>query len=328
MFLFLARTIAILYLTAAGHMMLDASGATRTAITSGNWATPATWNGGILPAPGDVMIIPGGMTVTVTTNESYSGAAMRVRVYGTLFFNGGGAKLSFPCGSIVEIMTPTATIAGNSSANSQTIRICNSTVWSVGADNNATGYEAYPPNSTLPVTLLYFRAVAEHGTVLCEWATASEQESAYFTVEASRDGIAFDPIGEAPAAGNSQGPVHYSLVDEAPSPGISYYRLKQVDEDGSAVHSAVVAVQCCDDHGGGLLLYPNPSTGALHTVVGGDPSLTVVITNGNGREVMRWAGLGARAGFDASALPGGLYTVTVTDADGRSHAARWVKVDR
>jgi len=35
------------------------------------------------------------------------------------------------------------------------------------------------------------------------------------------------------AAGNSQMPIRYATTDHAPLPGLSYYRLRTVDLDGS-----------------------------------------------------------------------------------------------
>lgn len=63
---------------------------------NGNWASASTWDCGHAPAAGDMMIIAAGHTVNVTANITYTGAAMRIRIYGTLNFNGGGSKLSLP----------------------------------------------------------------------------------------------------------------------------------------------------------------------------------------------------------------------------------------
>jgi len=89
-----------------------------------------------------------------------------------LFFDGGGSKLSFPCGSIVEIMSSSASISGNNSGNSQSIKICGTTFWQV-SNGTQTGYLAWPPNSTLPVELIGFTGEGKGGTAELRWATAT-----------------------------------------------------------------------------------------------------------------------------------------------------------
>lgn len=94
----------------------------------------------------------------------------------------------------------------------------------------------------LPVELLEFDAVAELGKVRLSWSTGSEQGSAYFSVERSTDGQIFIPIAEVDAAGESFSLTHYRFTDDKPLSGISYYRLRAVDEDGSYTTSKVVSV--------------------------------------------------------------------------------------
>jgi hypothetical protein len=131
---------------------------TCTSTDNGDWAAAGTWSCGSAPAAGDTIIIQAGHTVTVNAQYTYTGTRMRVKVYGTLFFNGGGSKLNFPCGSTVEVMTPSATVTGNNSGSSQTIRICGSTFWAV-SNGPVNGYTAWPNGSTLPVELLFFRGI-------------------------------------------------------------------------------------------------------------------------------------------------------------------------
>lgn len=94
----------------------------------------------------------------------------------------------------------------------------------------------------LPVELVVFAAHADGPHVLLEWATASEQDNAYFSVEHSRDARTFGELGRMPGAGNSQTLVHYAFKHEAPATGMHYYRLRQVDTNGSSKLSGVVPV--------------------------------------------------------------------------------------
>lgn len=64
----------------------------------------------------------------------------------------------------------------------------------------------------------------------------------HFCIERSVDAVEFFEVGRLPGAGDSQLLLHYSFIDHEPKLGLSYYRLKQVDEDGSAFYSNIVPV--------------------------------------------------------------------------------------
>ncbi|MFN4121879.1 MAG: beta strand repeat-containing protein [Flavobacteriales bacterium] len=99
-------------------------------------------------------------------------------------------------------------------------------------------------NNPLPIQLLSFTATANYANqqVDLEWITASEINNAFFTVERSSDAQIFQPVLSRPGAGNSNTVMVYNDVDPNPLMGISYYRLKQTDFDGSSSYSQVVPV--------------------------------------------------------------------------------------
>ncbi|MBK5285068.1 MAG: hypothetical protein JJE25_06665 [Bacteroidia bacterium] len=97
-------------------------------------------------------------------------------------------------------------------------------------------------NNALPVELINFTATINSDVCLLNWVTASEINNNYFIVERSFDGIIFSEIGQINGAGNSTTVLNYSFTDEHPYPGISFYRLRQVDFDGTSVFSEVVHV--------------------------------------------------------------------------------------
>ncbi len=94
----------------------------------------------------------------------------------------------------------------------------------------------------LPVELVSFRAVKELNDVRTEWTTASEQGTDHYTVERSTDATLFHGIGTVAAIGNSVQTQHYAFKDEAPLDGVSYYRLRETDIDGTQHFSQMVAV--------------------------------------------------------------------------------------
>ncbi len=87
----------------------------------------------------------------------------------------------------------------------------------------------------LPVTLVSFNAAPRRTDAVLKWATATEQHSAWFTVERSGDGRDWKTIDRVAAAGNSQQPRAYTTTDVGVGSGggTFYYRLQLVDQDGT-----------------------------------------------------------------------------------------------
>jgi hypothetical protein len=113
-------------------------------------------------------------------------------------------------------------------------------------------------NQPLPITLMYFTAKQNDSQVVLQWATASEKDNAYFSLEKSRDGRQFNEIGRVTGAGTSTTKLTYEFTDDFPFGGTSYYRLKQVDLDGTFTYSRIVAVN--SQVTAALRIYPNPVT--------------------------------------------------------------------
>lgn len=125
-------------------------------------------------------------------------------------------------------------------------------------------YTILPVNSCdiLPVTWLDFTAEAYEQTVGLNWWTSSESNSDHFKVQRSTDGSDWEDIGQVLAAGQSFQTIPYSYTDDAPLSGRSYYRLLQVDQDGTSDASEIrqVFFQIQDQ----IHIFPNPSSGTFH----------------------------------------------------------------
>lgn len=157
----------------------------------------------------------------------------------------------------------------------------------------------------LPVTLVSFYAerAAGAGGVL-RWTTASEVNSARFEVERSQDGLTFEPIGTVAAAGTSATTRTYTFTDaRLPATALRYYRLRQLDANGTATYSPVRTVAPITM---GFSLYPNP---AAHTATlsGASAGASVHVIDALGRVVLTTQA--NEAGSAALALPAGLYLV-------------------
>ena len=98
-------------------------------------------------------------------------------------------------------------------------------------------------NIALPISLTRFEAELREDRVFLVWTTASEIDNDYFTIERSSDGETFEELKRKRGAGNSTSVLNYSLYDESPLKGYSYYRLKQTDYDGKYSYSNIVKVK-------------------------------------------------------------------------------------
>ncbi|MEO6884536.1 MAG: T9SS type A sorting domain-containing protein, partial [Bacteroidia bacterium] len=113
----------------------------------------------------------------------------------------------------------------------------------------------------LPIQLLNFNAQynAISNSTNLNWATASETNNNYFTVERTLDGINYTPIDTVKGANNSTQTLHYAGIDHNPVLGVDYYRLKQTDFDGNYTYSDVVAVNVNASGKANLSVIPNPA---------------------------------------------------------------------
>jgi uncharacterized delta-60 repeat protein len=140
----------------------------------------------------------------------------------------------------------------------------------------------------LPVELTTFTATAgASGTVRLAWTTASELNSHAFEMERSLDGVTFGKLGTLAAAGTSLTPRAYALLDAQLPAGatVLYYRLRQVDQDGTAYYSGVRTVALAGASAG-LSLYPNPAHGGPATLLGAQPGTMVTVLDALGRSIV------------------------------------------
>lgn len=112
-----------------------------------------------------------------------------------------------------------------------------------------------------PVELLEFTATPNGSVVDLEWATASEYNNKFFSVERSVDGRLFQELVRVSGQGTTSQLTSYQEIDSNPVPGYSYYRLRQVDLDGTFTRSDVVEVFFDPEAVElGLQVYPNPTS--------------------------------------------------------------------
>lgn len=136
--------------------------------------------------------------------------------------------------------------------------------FSVGSSNhvNTSGteyhYIAFNGTTALPVELISFHAEAINDAVYIKWATASEINNEYFSVEKSGNAETYEEFYRVKGQGNSSVVSEYSAIDYVPY-SVSYYRLKQTDYDGTEKYSKVISVKMNrDEEIFQISILPNP----------------------------------------------------------------------
>lgn len=147
--------------------------------------------------------------------------------------------------------------------------------------------------SPLPVEFSYFSAQAiENGAqVELNWSTATETNNDFFKVERSADGYTWESLFEVDGAGTSIQGLEYKEYDQSPLQGTSYYRLKQVDFDGTTDYSKIEQVIIGGAERQGTMtissVYPNPFVDqlTLDIELKESGSLTLDLLNANGNQI-------------------------------------------
>lgn len=195
------------------------------------------------------------------------------------------------------------TIAGNISSSGTINSFSPFTLGSIDSEN------------PLPIELIYFNAVLSGNNAMLEWSTASENNNHYFEVEKSYDLIHFETIAEQSGTGNSNQILKYNHLDLQLKSGITYYRLKQNDFDGSFTYSDIQSVQYESNDIFTWNVYPNPVVD-LVTIAGEQLNNTkglIQLFDAKGAMVFQ-ENLTTNLGvfqIDLSNLPEGVYFLTL-----------------
>lgn len=156
----------------------------------------------------------------------------------------------------------------------------------------------------LPVDLISFEATpVKNEKVKLNWVTASEENSSHFEVERSPDGENFAKIGIVNSAGNTINIQNYELLDERPFVGSNYYRLRQVDVDGSFSYSETKLVSILPT-GQKITVYPNPAKNVIF-IDGFETTGQLVIYDELGKVVKELNTIESE--IDIRSIPSGVY---------------------
>ncbi|MCB0502945.1 MAG: cadherin-like domain-containing protein, partial [Bacteroidetes bacterium] len=195
----------------------------------------------------------------------------------------------------------------------------------------------YRNGAALPVELAHFTGENKGQKNNLYWTTTAEINNDHFKVQRSKDAITFETIGVVNGAGNSDQKLQYEFVDDQPFKGVNYYRLQQVDFDGTNDYSKIIDLEVKTEDVKGKLsldLFPNPShdyikiNGLQELDVNEVVTLNVYDINGVVQLTKIWTISDDIIELDISEFKNGIYFADLSTSKGLLQTLNFIKQDR
>jgi hypothetical protein len=280
----------------------------------GNWNAPGTWDLGRIPACGDTIIIPAGVTVHIAANvdlDTKDCAPAVVQIYGKVNF-ANGRKLSLSAGGCVQIyLNGTVEQSGAGGGASEQIEIQKQTWWqaSDGTLNGTAAGVNLGCGALLPVEMLDYSVENINEQVNITWTTGSERDNSFFTIERSKDGVYWENIGKELGSGTTTSITTYNYEDTNPYIGLSYYRLSQTNINGERISLGSISNTYSTS---AFLVYPIP-VNKMMFLEGTDLSHSKIkVLSSTGAEIyVEQTLIGDKIAFNFTEVKNGAYFVTI-----------------
>jgi Secretion system C-terminal sorting domain len=172
----------------------------------------------------------------------------------------------------------------------------------------------------LPIGTTSFTAEPQDHSVDLQWTTATQQNSKYFAIQRSQDGLDWAGIGQVAATDNGDNTPQYNFVDRQPLTGANYYRLQLIDADGASVYSPIRNVNFT---GATVAMgwYPNPVHDRL-TITSSSTLRSATLITLDGRILQAFVGITSGQSLDLGMYPSGIYFLIIRTTDGQSRVAK------
>ena len=180
-------------------------------------------------------------------------------------------------------------------------------------------------SNPLPVELIRFEAIKELDRTRLEWTTASETNNAFFSILKSTDGNLFEEISKVEGMGNSNSIVDYVDYDLDPNAGWNYYKLLQVDFDGTEWESEIKAIYF--NQNDAFSIWPNPAIDQLNISNSSEIRAINIIDN-LGRKIMSvqpdFNSLSDQITVNVDQLAVGQYILQAIDFSGHAYSQKLI----
>jgi hypothetical protein len=162
----------------------------------------------------------------------------------------------------------------------------------------------------IPVELIAFDGKSVEKTNRLFWSTAAERSNAYFEIQRSFDGQYFQKIGQVKGTGTTQERRDYTFNDFNFDGLTAYYRLNQVDIDGTSTLSNVISLQ--NNKGNRVRIAPNPvGTEGVLVEVEGIGNKAILLQDVAGKILFQTILMDSNVRIPTNQLASGLYFISV-----------------
>ena len=143
-------------------------------------------------------------------------------------------------------------------------------------------------NLALPVALSSFTAKEIIQAIQLKWTSSNERNNAGFEIQKSKNGQEWNKITFINGAGTTDEDQEYTYQDENPFSGVNYYRLKQIDFDGTFEYSKIIKVEYRQTVSS-IQVFPNPANSpfTIHINNPNNQAVHIQITDNFGRIIWR-----------------------------------------
>jgi uncharacterized protein affecting Mg2+/Co2+ transport len=168
----------------------------------------------------------------------------------------------------------------------------------------------------LGVELTNLIAKANKNNNQLSWQTTTEKNNAQFQIERSQNGEIFSKIGEVKGRGNSNVEQNYTFTDASPVKGINYYRLRQVDFDGTETISKTVSATFDGKGQNKFKVYPTLTQDLVNIELNEEGKTEIAVRDLTGRVLLTKNTEGvSNATLNLGTLANGLYIMSVRSND-------------
>ena len=168
------------------------------------------------------------------------------------------------------------------------------------------------------------------GNVLVKWATMSEHNHQYFSIEHSSDGVHYKDIARIMSLGNTSSGFSYQFVDSNAAIGKNFYRLRLVDISVRHKYSDIKIVNIEENKPHRLSVFPNPATNSisLELNVKENEELKFEIYDATGNTVLSKTCVmkQQKTELNIESLKTGLYVITAVTSIGIQHTSKLVVI--
>jgi type IX secretion system substrate protein len=191
----------------------------------------------------------------------------------------------------------------------------------VGSDLTSCNY----PFGILPVSWQNFSAALQaNKSVSLLWQVSAQINNKGYYIERSMDGSNWDEMGFVADAGTFKTSEQYSFMDNKPNIGKNYYRIRQVDLDGTSSYSEIKTVTLENSSNSSLSVWPNPAKDVV-TIQNNNANGVAQVYNLSGMKLSESRLHSGMNVINIGSLQFGAYIVNIRSSDGTTYSYKLIK---